>query len=83
VLIEEVKVGMKVRISTACRKTNDTVSVVPGMKKYLGSVQTVDCVDFDVVSIRGFSWHPQDLLTPDEDLLDRTPQFFDPENLIG
>jgi len=77
----ELRNGMLVKISEECPRTKKTVSVISEMKKYLGTIQPIESLFHDTVTIKGFTWHVADLSLPDEKPIDKTPKLFDPENI--
>jgi len=70
-----------VKIDEVCEKTQNTHTVIEEMRRYLGSVQLVDFVSYMSVEIKGFAWHPDDLSIPEELVIKRKPELFNPENI--
>jgi len=60
----EIKKGMTVRIDKYCHATHSTCTLVPEMRKYLDTVQTIQSEgrNSSNVKIQGYNWNPRDLI---------------------
>lgn len=84
----EFRSGMMVKIDEQCLKTDEAHTLVPEMKKFLGSVQKITAIDSNRRSARicGFIWAMVDLIpASEEDLkpISKNKYLFDPESLTN
>jgi len=67
----EVKPGVKVLIDKYCHKTDRSCTLVPEMKQYLGTIQTIQgggSTSTNSVGIKGYNWDRRDLSPVSDEL---------------
>lgn len=86
--IQDVKIGMKVRLDNLCNKTNRTFSVTSSMRKLRGTIQVVKGIGVYEKKVRlaGWAWHADDLLDEEGEqqkpLKKIKPEIFNPNDLV-
>lgn len=83
----EFRPGMKVYIDKQAKFTQRTNGVVPEMKPLLGTVQVIESVMGDTVTIRSWGWNTKDLtpaMRQGPPLIKTiSPTLFDESEIIG